>query len=146
MPADCLPDAAEIGRLNAEFAQARPAELLQWAQARFGPRAAIGTSFQAAGLVLLHHAAAHGLQLPCFTIDTGLLFAESVALREQLEAFFGIQIEVLRPELSLEEQTKDFGPELWKRQPDTCCTLRKVLPLQQRLASLDAWITGLRRD
>ena len=146
MVADRVPDAEEIRRLNVEFAQAGPAELLGWAQNRFGRRAAIGTSFQAAGLVLMHQAVTHGLELPCFTIDTGLLFPETVALREKLEAFFGIEIEVLRPELSLDEQAKDFGPELWKRQPDTCCSLRKVLPLQRRLATLDAWITGLLRD
>ncbi|MBV9489777.1 MAG: phosphoadenylyl-sulfate reductase [Verrucomicrobia bacterium] len=146
MAADCIPDPAELPRLNAEFAQAGPGELLRWAQDRFGARAAIGTSFQASGLVLLHHAATQGLTLRCFTIDTGLLFAESVALRQQVESFFGIVVEVLQPELSLAQQAREFGPELWKRQPDTCCTLRKVLPLQARLATLDAWITGLRQD
>ena len=146
MAAEPIPDAAEVRRLNVGFEQAAPAELLGWADSRFGCRAAIGTSFQASGLVLLHQAVSAGLNLPCFTIDTDLLFPETVALREQVEKFFGIQIEVLRPELSLEQQANDFGPELWKGQPDTCCTLRKVLPLQKRLATLDAWITGLRRD
>jgi phosphoadenosine phosphosulfate reductase len=146
MLADLIPDAAEVRRLNADFEQAAPVDLLAWAHARFGPRAALGTSFQASGLVLLHQAVSAGIDLPCFTIDTDLLFPETVALRQQVEQFFGIQIEVLRPELSLEQQADEFGPELWKRQPDTCCTLRKVLPLQKRLATLEAWITGLRRD
>jgi phosphoadenosine phosphosulfate reductase len=146
MPADLIPDAAEVRRLNADFEHAAPVDVLRWAHARFSHRAAIGTSFQASGLVLLHQAGSAGLRLPCFTIDTDLLFPETVALRQQVETFFGIQIEVLRPELSLEQQAGEFGPELWKRKPDTCCSLRKVMPLQKRLATLDAWITGLRRD
>lgn len=146
MPTGLIPDDTEVRRLNAGFEQAAPVELLRWAHSRFDNRAAIGTSFQASGLVLLHQAVSAGLQLPCFTIDTDLLFPETVELRQQVENFFGIRIEVLRPELTLEQQADDFGPELWKRQPDTCCTLRKVLPLQKRLATLDAWITGLRRD
>jgi phosphoadenosine phosphosulfate reductase len=146
MAAAHIPDAAEVQRLNVEFAHTGPAQTLRWAQDRFGRQAAIGTSFQASGLVLLHQAGVAGLQLPCFTIDTGLLFPETVTLRQELETFFGMAIEVLRPELSLEQQAKDFGPELWARQPDVCCGLRKVLPLQERLARLDAWITGLRRD
>ncbi|MBV9998174.1 MAG: phosphoadenylyl-sulfate reductase [Verrucomicrobia bacterium] len=146
MPAELVPDVDDVRRLNAGFEEAAPVDLLRWAYSRFGDRAAIGTSFQAAGLVLLHQAVSAGIHLPCFTIDTGLLFPETVALRQEVEKFFGIQIEVLRPELSLEQQANDFGPELWTRQPDTCCTLRKVMPLQKRLAALDAWITGLRRD
>jgi phosphoadenosine phosphosulfate reductase len=50
------------------------------------------------------------------------------------------------PELSLDQQTAEYGQALWERQPDLCCTLRKVLPLQKKLADLDAWVTGVRRE
>ena len=71
---------------------------------------------------------------------------ETVALRGRLEQFFGFKIEVLEPDLTVEQQAAAQGPELWLRDPDLCCTMRKVLPLQSRLGDLDCWITGLRRE
>jgi phosphoadenosine phosphosulfate reductase len=136
----------EIAALNERFIN-QPAEaLLGWAWQTFGERAAIGTSFQGAGLVIMHLALTHGFPFPIFTIDTGLLFPETVALRKQLEEFLGIPIEALTPDLSVEKQASAYGSELWKRDPDLCCTLRKVLPLRDKLATLDVWITGLRRQ
>lgn len=125
----------------------RPTEqILAWAWERFGARAAIGTSFQGAGLVMMHLAKTSGIQFPVFTLDTGLLFPETLELKRRLEDFFGFQIESLRPDLTVEQQEEAQGPELWKRDPDLCCTMRKVLPLQGKLAELDCWITGLRRQ
>jgi phosphoadenosine phosphosulfate reductase len=88
----------------------------------------------------------HGIQFPVFTLDTGLLFPETVDLKKRLEDFFGFQIEALVPDLTVEQQAAAQGPELWKRDPDLCCTMRKVLPLQTRLETLDCWLTGLRRQ
>jgi phosphoadenosine phosphosulfate reductase len=136
----------EVRTLSAEFESASPTEILHWAFDQFGTRAAIGTSFQGAGLVTIHHAIAAGIAVPVFTIDTGLLFAETLELKRRLEKFFGITIESLVPELTVEEQSREIAPELWKVNPDLCCTIRKVEPLQKKLASIDAWITGLRRD
>ncbi|MBV8970377.1 MAG: phosphoadenylyl-sulfate reductase [Verrucomicrobia bacterium] len=137
---------AEARELSARFENAEPVELLRWAWNEFGSAAAIGTSFQGAGLVILNEARRAGLPLPVFTIDTGLLFPQTVELKQRLEDFFQIEIEVLRPEQTPDEQAADLGPRLWERNPDLCCTLRKVIPLQRKLASLSAWITGLRRS
>jgi phosphoadenosine phosphosulfate reductase len=86
------------------------------------------------------------LPFPAFTLDTGLLFPETIALKKRLEDFFGFTIESLIPDLTVEEQADINGPELWKRNPDLCCTIRKVLPLRDKLCELDCWITGLRRQ
>jgi phosphoadenosine phosphosulfate reductase len=137
---------AEVRALSAEFENAAPAEILQWAFEQFGARAAIGTSFQGAGLVTIHHAVSAGIALPVFTIDTGLLFQETLELKRRLEKFFGITIESLVPELTVEAQAREIAPELWKVNPNLCCTIRKVEPLQKKLGSIHAWITGLRRD
>ncbi len=136
----------EIQELNLRFNQEPTEAILQWAWKRFGTRAAIGTSFQGAGLVMIHLASQAGLQFPVFTIDTGLLFPETVALKQRLEEFFGFPIESLNPDLTVEEQADIHGPELWRTEPDLCCTVRKVLPLRDRLSTLDCWITGLRRQ
>lgn len=136
----------EAKELDSRLSALPTPEVLRWAWERFGARAAIGTSFQGAGLVLMHLAREAGLRFPVFTLDTGLLFPETVALRGRLEQFFGLRIEALQPDLTVEQQAKAHGPDLWRREPDLCCTLRKVLPLQSRLAALDCWITGLRRE
>ncbi len=121
-------------------------DMLTWTWENFGRQAAIGTSYQGSGLVIIHHARKLGLDFPVFTIDTDLLFPETYELRDRLQDFFGIPIESLHPEQTVEEQNADYGPELWKTNPDTCCTLRKVLPLQRKLSHLDVWITGVRRN
>lgn len=132
--------------LNDQFETANTREVLEWAWRRFGKKAAIGTSFQGAGLVMIHLARANHLDFPLFTLDTGLLFPETIALKERLEAFFGVAIESLAPDLTVAQQEAAHGPELWKREPDLCCTVRKVMPLQSKLSELDCWITGLRRQ
>ena len=137
---------AEIRALDQKFNDKPSEEILAWAWKRFGERAAIGTSFQGAGLVMIHLAKLHGLSFPVFTLDTGLLFPETIALKQRLEDFFGFKIQSLEPDLTVEEQADVNGPELWKTNPDLCCTLRKVFPLRDKLGELDCWITGLRRQ
>jgi phosphoadenosine phosphosulfate reductase len=146
MPAALISNPAEVAALSQEFESASANEILRWAFEQFGRSAAIGTSFQGAGLVAIHHAVSAGLPLPVFTIDTGLLFSETLELKARLEAYFGIVIESLVPERTVEEQAQDIAPELWLSSPDLCCTLRKVEPLQKKLNQLDAWVVGLRRE
>ena len=141
-----LLSSTEINALAEKFESAAPGEILAWAAAAFPGRAAIGTSFQGAGLVTIHQAVTAGLDLPVFTIDTGLLFPETLELKDRLERFFGIQIETIEPELTVEGQARELGASLWQRNPDLCCTIRKVVPLQRKLSELDGWISGLRRD
>jgi phosphoadenosine phosphosulfate reductase len=138
--------AAEARELDRRFAGQPAEEVLRWAWQRFGDRAAIGTSFQGAGLVLIDLARKNGLPFPVFTLDTGLLFPETLALKQRLEEFFGLRIQSLAPDLTLDEQADINGPELWMRNPDLCCTIRKVLPLRDKLMDLNCWVTGLRRE
>jgi phosphoadenosine phosphosulfate reductase len=136
----------DIEQINRKFENSQPDEILGWAWSVFGKKASIGTSFQGAGIVVMHICKTHGYDFPVFTIDTGLLFPETIELKNQLENFLGITIKVLKPEITLEKQSEIYGEELWKHNPDLCCTIRKVLPLKEELSHLDCWITGLRRD
>lgn len=136
----------EVHSLAEQFENASLETILSWGWNRFGASAAIGTSFQGSGLVMLHHAVKAGLPIPVFTLDTQFLFPETLALKARLEDFFGIEIESLLPEQTPEQQTAEYGDTLWKTSPDLCCTMRKVLPLQKKLEQLSAWITGVRRQ
>ncbi len=136
----------EIHDLAARFETASVEEVLRWAWDGFGQRAAIGTSFQGAGLVMIHHAVRAGIPLPVFTLDTQLLFGETYELKQRIEDFFGLEIEALVPDQTPDQQAAEFGSELWNKKPDLCCTLRKVEPLKRKFEQLAVWITGLRRQ
>ncbi len=139
-------NSSEIPALDARLASYSAADRLRWAAETFGSRAGIGTSFQPAGIVIMHLAQSHGLKLPAFTLNTGLLFPETLELKAKLEKHLGITIEDVTPAQTVEAQAATHGPELWKRDPEKCCGLRKVESLGKKLFDLDLWITGLRRD
>jgi phosphoadenosine phosphosulfate reductase len=59
---------------------------------------------------------------------------------------YGLEVETLRPLQSIQEQAAAHGAALWEREPDRCCGLRKVAPLEQAIRHADGWLTGIRRD
>ena len=107
---------------------------------------AFATSFQPAGVVILHLAKTAGLPIQAFTLNTGLLFPETLEFKAKLEAHLGIKVEAVLPAQTVEQQAAQYGAELWKRDPEKCCELRKVDSLGKKLFDLDLWITGMRRD
>ena len=140
-------DPAELEALNQRFAQAAPEDLLAWAGERFAPDIALACSFGgASGMVLLDMVARLGIQLEVFYLDTELLFPETYALRDEAVRRYGLPIKAYRSRLSLEEQAVEHGQELWRRDPDRCCALRKVEPTRAALRGKRAWISGIRRD
>ncbi len=138
-------DAAELKAHSESLEAEGPEAILRFAFARF-PKVAISTAFGPEGCALVAMAAGIRSDLKVFTVDTDFLFAESVALREQFIARYGIQVEVLRGAVSIEEQNQKWGVRLFERSTDQCCALRKVEPTRRALKGLDAWIAGLRRD
>ena len=138
--------ASRTGEWSAELEGQPAADILAWAAHQFAPRVAFGTGFGAEGCVLIHLIAEQALPIDIFTLDTGLLFEETYDLWRRLEARYGVRIRAVRPNLSVAEQGAAYGDALWARDPDRCCGMRKVAPLQQELARLDAWITAIRRE
>ena len=122
-----------------------PEEVLAWSFEHF-PRIAISTAFGPEGCALVAMAIKLKPDIKIFTIDTDFLFPESIELREKFISKYGVNIEVLRGEVSIEEQNRKHGLNLWQRDTDLCCALRKVEPTERALRGLDAWIAGLRRD
>jgi phosphoadenosine phosphosulfate reductase len=136
----------QIRTFAEEFETKTPREILQWAADNFSPRLAISSAFGPEGLVIIDIAMRKVTpRIPLFTIDTGFLFKETLELMGKIEQEYGITIERLHPELTPEQQAEQHGPELFRRDPDRCCHMRKVLPLQKKLPELDAMITGMRR-
>lgn len=131
--------------VNRRFEQAPPEVLLRWAVESFAPNLCLATSFGPQSIVLMHMLAAIRRETTVFYLDTGLLFDETYALIDALRLRLGVDIVRVAPELSVTEQAARHGAELWAREPDRCCELRKVLPLRRFLANHEAWITGVRR-
>ena len=136
---------AELHRAALALADASPAEILAWGAASL-PRLTFATGFGAEGCVLIDLVARAGLPIDLFTLDTGVLFPETYELWHRLETHYGVTIRGVLPAESLAAQATAHGGELWTRDPDRCCELRKVLPLRTELAGWDGWVTAIRRD
>lgn len=137
---------SDFGRISDYFEQRPPEQLLQWSLQTFGERLAQVTSFGPTGMVILDFLARLNPGIRVITLDTQFLFDETYALMEQVQRRYPITLDIRRPALSPEEQAASYGPELWRSNPDLCCYLRKVVPLDIVMAGLDGWFTGLRRD
>ncbi|MCH8310740.1 MAG: phosphoadenylyl-sulfate reductase [Chloroflexi bacterium] len=124
--------------------------VIEWTAGRFGHGAALCTSFQADGMVILDMATRLGFDLRVFTIDTGRLHPETYDLIDLVRERYRIQIEVYSPDQDeLNKFTTAFGVNAFYNSVSsriTCCDIRKVRPLNKILSGLDAWITGVRKD
>ncbi len=136
----------DLSALADSFESLAPQDILAWAIPEYSPHIVMSTAFGPGGIVLMHLVKQMGYDIPVFYIDTGLLFPEVHQLRSVLEQTLGIRFERIEPALSLEEQAEQFGEKLWERDADTCCWLRKVLPLQRYLRDKKAWISAIRAD
>lgn len=130
----------------AQFESASPEDVLRWAVEEYSPELALATGFGVEGCVLVSMLSVISPGIRIFYLDTDLLFPESYALRDQLEARYGVHFERRATGLSLNDQAAEYGERLWERQPDLCCRLRKVEPLKEMLNGMRAWITAIRRD
>jgi phosphoadenosine phosphosulfate reductase len=143
--ATCLP-VRDLDELNRSFEGAQPEEILAWAVETFGADIAASSSFQTQGVPLLHMISRVKPDLPIVFLDTGYHFPETLAFRDQLVQEWGLSLRVVRAALSRDEFVGQYGYDLYRRDPDLCCHVNKVEPMQRALAGLRAWISGIRRD
>lgn len=122
--------------------------LIEWTLRRFGSRRiALTTSFGLEGCALIDMYAAHRVSLTVIYLDTMFFFPETYDLRDRMAARYPHLTFVNRgTRISPEEQERRFGPELWRRHPDTCCRLRKVEPMRRALSGMDIWVTAVTRQ
>jgi phosphoadenosine phosphosulfate reductase len=117
---------------------------LEWMFETFGERHYIACSFQKTSSVTLDLALKVNPEARFFYLDTDVLFPETYETRDQFEEHFGIEFDRYH-NLTIAEQAERYGDELWKRDSDACCGLRKVEPMRQALSSVDVWVSGIRR-
>jgi phosphoadenosine phosphosulfate reductase len=136
---------ADVEQLADEFETRSSQDLLAWAVDRFEGRIMLTCSWQMQSSVLIDMLHQLGANIRVVELDTGLLFPETYETRERLVAKYDLDLERIDPRETVEEQAESEGPDLWRRDPDRCCALRKVEPLERSLVGMDAWITGIRR-
>jgi phosphoadenosine phosphosulfate reductase len=118
-------------------------QVLAWAAETFGNRMIVASNMQDAVLVELAAKARPGVDI--LFLDTGYHFAETIGTRDAVETVYDVRIVNATPAHTVAEQDELLGKDLFARDPNRCCALRKVAPLQKTLAGYDAWVTGVRR-
>jgi phosphoadenosine phosphosulfate reductase len=141
-----FPSASEVEELADHFESMRAVDVIRYATERFAGRIVLTCSWQKQSSILFHLIAEAAPETRIVELDTGLFFPEAYETRDRLIERYGLQVESIRPQLAVEEQNALMGTDLWERDPDRCCALRKVAPLEQALEGMDAWITGIRRS
>lgn len=131
-------------RAGAQLAHAPAHEIVEWALGTFGERFCVTSSFADAVLVHVVSQVAPGIEV--IFLDTGLHFEETLQVRETVRSTLPVTIKSIKPRLTVGQQDAEYGPRLFSREPDECCALRKVEPLERALEPYDAWAAGLRRD
>src|SRR5437868_1818494 len=133
----------QIAAASESLQNATPQDMLRWAVEQFFPRLTMATAFGAEGCCLIHMLAEIEPRVRIFNLETGYQFAETLELRERIKRRYGIEVEYIRPELTVEEYEAEHGGPLYRHRPDQCCYDRKVLPLRQAVIGYEAWISAI---
>lgn len=135
-----------VDELESKTAQ----EVVLWALKKFGSKVALASSFGAEDVVLIDMMMKVDKKGRVFTLDTGRLNQETYDVMDKIRDKYGCRLEVMFPKGdAVEKMVREKGMNLFYDSIENrkeCCGLRKVEPLNRALATVDAWITGLRRE
>jgi len=123
-----------------------PHAIVKWAVDTFYPRLTMGTAFGPEGNCIIHMLAEIEPRVRIFNLETGYQFPETLEVRERIKQKYGIEVEYIRPEASVEDYEAEHGGPLYVIRPDQCCHDRKILPLRQAAVGYDAWMSAIRKD
>ncbi len=130
-------------RAGDQLEDASAPEILDWAVQQFGSQWCVASSMADAVLPHLASRAAPGIEV--VFLDTGYHFAETMGMRDAVQAVLPVTVKTILPLRTVAEQDAEFGAKLHDRDPNLCCAMRKVEPLERALAPYRAWASGLRR-
>jgi len=130
-------------KANRDLEDASAIEILTWAHERFGSGLVLTSSL--ADTVMIHLAEQVAPGIDVIFLDTGYHFVETIGTRDAVEAVHNVNLITLTPVQTVAEQDATWGKDLFATNPDQCCALRKVAPLNGALAGYTAWASGVRR-
>lgn len=137
---------AELAGDSERLETATPQEILRYAVDRFAPRFTMATAFGPEGMTLIHMLAEIAPQTPIFNLDTGYQFAETLELRETVKRRYGIEVELKKPDTTVEQYEAMHGGPVYKTDPNRCCFDRKLRVLHESARGMYAWASAIRRD
>jgi phosphoadenosine phosphosulfate reductase len=137
---------AELSEASQRLETATPQDILRWAVGRFGDRFTMATAFGPEGMTIIHMLAEFSPRTPIFNLDTGYQFKETLELRDRILERYGIDVELKRPALTVEEYEKINGGPVYKTDPNRCCGDRKLAVLREAARGMHAWASAIRRD
>jgi phosphoadenosine phosphosulfate reductase len=141
MPPIVAPSESELEALE----KSTPQDILRWACSTYRC-ICVAASFGKDSVTLLHMLREIHPTIDVVYLNTGYDFPETVAFIRHLERDWNLRVSEFSPRISVEEQERTLGADLYHTDPDRCCGIRKVEPMARALRNYDAWITGLRRD
>lgn len=136
----------QLPEVSREMESRSPEQVLRWAVETYSPKLTMATAFGPEGCAILHMLAEIEPRVHVFNLDTGYQFDETLALRDRLAERYGIEVELVQPELSVPDYEAKHGGPLYNREPDRCCHDRKIVPLRRHLVGFEAWVSSIRRD
>jgi phosphoadenosine phosphosulfate reductase len=137
---------AEITQLSKRFEDLPPQEILTWAIDKFWPQIAMSSSFQTQSMPLLHMATRIRRDLLIFFLDTGYHFWDTLIFREQVASEWKLNVLDLYRDPRWNHFSRQHSRSLPLEDPDLCCYINKVQPMQKSLGDMHAWISGIRHD
>jgi phosphoadenosine phosphosulfate reductase len=137
---------AELAEASARLESAQPEEIVAWAAQRFAPFLTMATAFGPEGSVIVSILADVAPDTYVFNLDTGYQFQETLNMRDRLAARYGIEVDMLKPALSVEEYEAKHGGPLYKTNDKQCCFDRKIVVLRNAVRGKHAWMSGIRKD
>jgi phosphoadenosine phosphosulfate reductase len=137
---------AELAEASARLETATPDEIVAWAADRFGQGLTMATAFGPEGCLILSILSKVAPDSYVFNLDTGYQFQATLDLRDRIAERYGIEVEMLQPELSVPEYEALHGGPLYKTNPNQCCFDRKIKVIRRGLEGRTAWMSGIRRD
>ncbi|MCH7727244.1 MAG: phosphoadenylyl-sulfate reductase [Planctomycetes bacterium] len=136
----------ELQQASNDLESATPQEILKWAFDRFPSRFTMATAFGPEGMTIIHMLAEIAPQTPIFNLDTGYQFEETLELCERVRERYGIEVELKKPELTVQQYESLHGKPLYESNPNQCCFDRKIKVLHEAVRGMHAWASAIRRD
>ena len=138
----------DLEQLNQDFEKKSPAEIVDWAAKTFAPRFAATSSFGPESGVLLSLIGKTDPETPVLFLETGFHFPETLEYKNQLTKMFGLKrvIDLKADPARREKLVQDYQGKPYEGNPDLCCQINKVEPLDEALKGYSAWMSGIRRN
>ncbi len=139
-------DKADLPAISLGLESKTPQQILRWAWDTYGSGLTMATAFGAEGCVIIAMLSEITKDIHLFNLDTGYQFPETLETRQRLIDKYGIPIHLVQSEQSVADMEQAQGGPIYGTNPDLCCHIRKVVPLENALVGYEAWISAIRRD